>query len=418
MSRDSHKPVAAVFCMPEDGHFMLLRPVIAGLVRSGFAVHVFTHRRFGAEIERVGGRLEDLFTSHPLERADADSRPIPCRYVSFAGFYAEEILADLRRLRPALIVYETFAVIGRLAATQLGIPGINVSPNHNLNPAKALPLLAADPRVKISPACHRAVEILRERYRLADASPFSYISGLSPYLNLIGEPPAFLSEEERPAFEPLAFFGCLPWIGEFGEKSRNAVSPYFGDDPGRRRVYACFGTVIWRYYAKEALAALRAVSDYVAGRPDAVALLGLSGAPIEPPVIRELEKPNVRVTGYVDQWSVLAEADVFVSHHGINSTHEAIFHRVPMLSYPFFGDQPLLAEKCRRFGVAVPLAGSLRGPVGVEDLRRAMAALFENGESLQARLEEARNRELEVMARRDSVLRRILELVAVRQGAR
>ncbi|HEX5033837.1 MAG TPA: hypothetical protein VFW62_05100, partial [bacterium] len=71
-----------------------------------------------------------------------------------------------------------------------------------------------------------------------------------------------------------------------------------------------------------------------------------------------------------------------------------------------------------QFGVAVPLVGSLRGPIGVEDLRQAMAALFENGESLQSRLEEARNRELEVMAGRDSVLRRILELVTVRAGRR
>ena len=56
----------------------------------------------------------------------------------------------------------------------------------------------------------------------------------------------------------------------------------------------------------------------------------------------------------MDQWAVLGETDLFVTHHGLNSTHEAIFNRVPMLSYPFFWDQPGLAAKCQAFGIARP----------------------------------------------------------------
>ena len=44
---------------------------------------------------------------------------------------------------------------------------------------------------------------------------------------------------------------------------------------------------------------------------------------------------------------VLAAADVFVTHHGLNSTHESIAERVPMLSYPFQWDQPGMAERCQ-----------------------------------------------------------------------
>ena len=47
------QPVIAVFCMPEHGHFMQLRALIAGLVQSGFAVQVFTHRRYGPDVERM-----------------------------------------------------------------------------------------------------------------------------------------------------------------------------------------------------------------------------------------------------------------------------------------------------------------------------------------------------------------------------
>jgi hypothetical protein len=52
---------------------------------------------------------------------------------------------------------------------------------------------------------------------------------------------------------------------------------------------------------------------------------------------------------------VLGEASLFLTHHGLNSTHEAIFQRVPMLSYPFFGDQPGARARTQELGLAVPL---------------------------------------------------------------
>src|SRR5262249_25150489 len=170
------KPAIVIFCMAETGHFKQLRPLISDLAQWGFAVYVFTHRLFGPDVERAGGTLVDLFGKYSLERADSESIPIPCRYVSFAAAYAEEILKELKRIRPALILYETFAVIGRLAAQLLGIPFVNVSAGHNVDPARYLPILHADPRVVISESCHHAVATLRERYKLIDASPFSYVT--------------------------------------------------------------------------------------------------------------------------------------------------------------------------------------------------------------------------------------------------
>jgi len=86
-------------------------------------------------------------------------------------------------------------------------------------------------------------------------------------------------------------------------------------------------------------------------------------------------KPNVRVVEYADQWEALRESDVFITHHGLNSTHEAVFNRVPMISYPFFGDQPALAAKCRRFGSAVPLNAFLAWPRKPKDVSAALAKI-------------------------------------------
>jgi len=395
-----------MFCMPEDGHFKLLRPLISDFAQSGFAVHVFTHRRYGPEVERAGGIPVDLFAKYPLERADSESVPVPCRYVSFAGTFAEQVVEALKRLRPVLVVYETFAVIGRLAARLLGVPYVNVSPCHNLDPARYLPMLRVDPRVAISERCHRAVETLRERYALGDASPFSYITGLSPYLNICCEPPAFLTEEERKVFEPVSFYGTLPSPADSGERSTRS-----DDDPERVRIYVCFGTVAPKYYAGAALGVFQAVSECLESMPQARALISLGGIAFEAEALRRLARPNVTVVDYADQWRALGEADLFVTHHGINSTHEAIYQRVPMLSYPFFADQPALAERCREFGLAIPLAGSLRGAVSAQQVRAGLGQVAANRESLSASLERARGWELEAIAGRPAVLQRILSLV-------
>ena len=71
--------------MAETGHFKQIRPLISDLARRGFRVHVFTHRLFGAEVEQAGAGLVDIFADHPLDHADSESMPFPCRYVSYAG---------------------------------------------------------------------------------------------------------------------------------------------------------------------------------------------------------------------------------------------------------------------------------------------------------------------------------------------
>ncbi len=394
--------------MPEEGHFRRLRALISGVAAEGFTALVFTDGRYKDSVERAGGTFVDLFGEYPLQAADGESLPVPCRYVSFAGHYGERILRDLERIRPSLVISDTFAVIGRLAANRLGIPYVNVCAGHNVDPAVFERRLQSDPRVRVSPSCLRAVEILRSRLGLRDASPFSYVAGLSPYLNLYCEPPNYLTEADRRVFEPVAFYGSLPPIEEI-EGLPRGPSP-FGADRAKTRVYVSFGSVVWRYYAAEALATLQCLSDTLAGMGELSAVISLGGATVDAQAVRSLAKSNVSIESSVDQWGVLQDTDVFVTHHGLNSTHEAVFHLVPMVSYPFFWDQPALAAKCRELGLAIPLAESPRERINEENVRAALSTFFRSRDSLRARLAEARGWELQVLGNRDAVVRQITKL--------
>jgi UDP:flavonoid glycosyltransferase YjiC (YdhE family) len=378
------------------------------------AAYVFTHRDFEAETARCGGRFVNLFDNYPIDAADHSSNPIPCRYVSFAGHYANEVIADVRAIGPSLIIYETFSVIGPVAAQALDIPYVNVCVNHNPNPARCLKALAQDKRVAVSDQCLRAVERLRTEFRQEGASPFSYVSSLSPYLNVYCEPPQFLPDEDRSAFEPLAFFGCLldpPPTNVLAA----AAGGYFDQNvPDALRIYVSFGTVIWRYFAEEARGALQAISQACAEMEHVRARISLGGAVGQENLLSLLANDHVQIHRFVDQISVLQQADIFVTHHGLNSTHEAIFQGVPMLSYPFFSDQPALARKCHELGLALPLGNTPREPLTAGDIKAALTQVQQQMPALKENLARAYDWEMETIAAREVTLERLEGLITSR----
>ena len=125
-----------------------------------------------------------------------------------------------------------------------------------------------------------------------------------------------------------------------------------------------------------------------------------------------LLRPNVQVFDYADQWAALREADIYVTHHGLNSTHESIFHEVPMLSYPFFGDQPAQARCCQDLGLAVPLVSTPRAPLEPEVVFGAIHRITDDRPAFAARLAEARAWELRTISERGAVIDRVEALAS------
>ena len=397
----------ALFVMPQEGHFRRMVPLIHGIAERGDVPYVFIDLAYREEVEGAGGRFVDLFAGRPMDEADADSTPRVCRFVSFAGCFAEDVCREVREIRPTVIAYDTFAYIGRVVAEILDVPHVNVCSGHNryMSDLDAVMEPLRD-QIAVSPDCERWVEVLRDRYGLEDASPWSWALTQSEHLNLYCEPPRYLDDEQREAYEPIAFFGSLPPADAIEARIRAGGDQPFGDRGPR--IYVCFGTIMWLYAPEAVLAAMCAISEAVAER-DASAIVSLGRYPAPPEVRSQLTAPNVVVTEYVNQWRALAEADVFVTHHGLNSTHEAVWSGVPMISYPLLGDQPSQAAKCAEFGFATPLAGPLE-PVAKEDVHAALDRVADEEQSMRSALAAAREWEVQVMAERPAVLERMLAL--------
>jgi UDP:flavonoid glycosyltransferase YjiC (YdhE family) len=253
--------------------------------------------------------------------------------------------------------------------------------------------------VRTSERCLQAVEVLRDRYGITNASPFSYIDGLSPHLNLLTEPPEWLDATRRAAFEPAAFFGSVQ-----PDVPRGA-SGFRGGPP---RVYVSWGTVPWWYWAQLAADAMVTVAEALAGSAEVLISLGGGAAPEDR--VAAMRRAGATVVPYARTWDALGEADVFVTAQGLNSSHEAIVSRVPMLSYPFHGDQPGIAALCEREGLAISLVDEPLAPLTHEVVRGGFERITLEHRGFEAALDRARAWELDVIAQRASVIDRVIAL--------
>ncbi len=64
---------------------------------------------------------------------------------------------------------------------------------------------------------------------------------------------------------------------------------------------------------------------------------------------------NFIVENYVPQTDILRQAKLFITHGGMNSTHEGLYYGVPLVVIPQGADQPIIAGQVARIGAGIRL---------------------------------------------------------------
>lgn len=64
---------------------------------------------------------------------------------------------------------------------------------------------------------------------------------------------------------------------------------------------------------------------------------------------------NFKVYNYVPQLEVLKQANLFITHGGMNSSSESLYFGVPMIVIPVMGDQPIVAQRIEDLKVGIQL---------------------------------------------------------------
>lgn len=105
---------------------------------------------------------------------------------------------------------------------------------------------------------------------------------------------------------------------------------------------------------------------------------------------------NFKVYNYVPQLEVLKKADIFITHGGMNSCSEGLYHNIPLIVLPQFGDQILVSKIVKNSGAGIMIH---RVDVTELTLREAVGEIIANpsyknnatliGESLRNASKEA-----------------------------
>ncbi len=354
----------AFFCIPAHGHTNPTLAVVRELTAHGHTVRYYTTEAFRAKVEAVGA----VFVPFDAERARPDVTPADGARVASDLAYSTTLIVDLtlaadewlsRELtehRPDVIVGDSMAFWSKLAARKYGIPFVSSTTTFAFNRFSAkvigqngaglLQFLLAQPKIS------RQLKRLRAA-GYAVKNVFDIIANDNETETIV-----YTSPEFQPCAE--TFSEKYHFVGPLLRPAQER----FERLPGYSLIYVSLGTV-----NNDALPFYRACLAAFGG--DARRQLVLSaGSQVELSALGSIPE-NCTVRASVDQMAVLDCADVFLTHCGMNSASEGLWHGLPLVLYPQTAEQRGVANRITALG-----AGMMLADVSADGIRRAVETVL------------------------------------------
>jgi MGT family glycosyltransferase len=334
-------------------------------VARGHEVLYYNAESFRAKVEPTGVDFRPYPEPLPTERELAEAMHEFINASLILSRISEHLtpfmLAEIAREQPDLILYDSVAMWGYIAARTHGIPHICSITHFVLNGSQRAMGLSTIARFLWSAVPHLPTLIGWKR-RMIQQYGKDIVGGLTEYgdLNLV-----FTSREFHPAnnFTDEHFRFVGPSINP---ATRDGQFPFDALGEGRL-VYISLGTINHLdldFYR----ATFEAFADYPAtfilsiGKSTDITQLGDIPA-------------NFIVRHYVPQLEILQRADAFITHGGLNSVHEGLYYGVPELVVPHQFEQLLNGKRVAETGVGLLLSDH-HGHVTAAQLRAALDTVF------------------------------------------
>lgn len=318
-------------------------PLVAELVRRGHKVTYHTAPAFADEIRAAGGTVHHYDgPDHPLP-----DPPTPLGLVAglatMAANFLPGVIRDLRDIDPDLVVHDSACLWGALAARELNLPAASSFTTFAFGPGTPSPTQAAHAlgAAFAAPGALRALLKARWALRRYDilGIPIVDLGNLRQPINLVFTSPEFQPNADQ--FDrSYRFVG--PSIG-----ARPADDTFAAEDLEDPVLYLSLGTVF--------------SADPAVLRHLALELAPLGGSVVvstgqtDPDLLGTLPA-NVVARRSVPQLELMSRVAAFVTHGGMNSINEALFHGVPTVVIPQGADQPLVAARVVELGAGLTVS--------------------------------------------------------------
>ena len=365
-----------VFCIPAHGHHNPTLPVVAELVKRGNAVRYYSFEEFREKIEKTGAEFFPCDAFLPeLSREEAqglkrvsttEMTVVDLRVTArMDGFLAEQVAS----FQPDVIFTDSVCFWGKLTARKYKIPMVVSTTTFAFNQASSkymknsfseiLDLILGAGRVK--------AELRKlEAYGYHEKSIMPLVQN-----DNFTDTVVYATRKYQPCVD--TFSKHYAFVGP-------SLAVDYPPDKEHERplVFISMGTVLNEKpdFYKTCIRAL--------GNENLDVLISC-GKAVDPESLGTLPE-NVRVEPYVNQPEVLAKANVFLTHCGMNSVSESLYMAAPMVLYPQTNEQRAVARRASEMGAGVELKTDT-----AEEIRAAILAVLEDPKYARAAAECSRD---------------------------
>ena len=348
----------AWFCIPAHGHTNPTLGLIKALTEGGHQVWYFSFEEFREKIENAGATFIgcDGYDFEMEDKGNADR-------VGKDKVYATELLVsstlaldemttrNIGEIKPDIVVSDSVAFWGKLAAMKHGLPYVSSTTTFAFNKYSAkymhesawdiARMLAAMPRInkqlkRLRDKGYPVKSLLDIVQNDNDTNTIVYTSKyFQPCSGTFSDRYQFIGPSIRPVTKPM-------------EKTADKL------------VYISMGTVNQnREFYRNCIHEL--------GRTDWQVVISMGTNPEH----YEDLPDNIQIYESVDQMAVLSVADAFITHCGMNSASEGLYFQVPLVLFPQTPEQDAVAKRVEELGAGVRLK-SISGEVVLQALRQVI----------------------------------------------
>ena len=373
--------------IPAHGHVNPTLAVVQELVARGEQVVYFLTEEFRSTIEATGATFRPYTNpglgiggTNPADPAGKNGVPMPILQAQMSEKMVEMLLEPMRAEQGDVLVYDGLCLWGRVVGKVLDIPAVQLRPSYASFPkdmraiverAQELGVPLMGPFAGSQPGAGAPASSQPEA-GAAEAGPFGAGNPMAQFMEQVKAPLAALyqkyglpSESLQDVFfknvEPLTI-AFLPRSfqpgGEEIDERVVFVGPSINTRPdptdfplaqleGKQVLYISLGTAFNNQieFYKTCIAAFKDMPLQV------VLAYGkrINPADLDPIPANFLARPHV------PQLDVLQYANVFISHGGMNSTMESLYHGVPLIEFPQMVEQMMTASRIEELGLGIIL---------------------------------------------------------------
>jgi MGT family glycosyltransferase len=360
--------------IPAAGHVNPTLAVVSELVRRGHRVTYFTAASFAPRIEDAGAAFrasgEDWMAWLPVPGTGQPARGpqllamMQRAFEDLRGSFPA-LAEHLREDPPDAVCFDAMTLSGSMAAEKAGVPAIALMPTYATNEHFSFrALLPAAPPPEMKEMWTTAARLVAEFAAGQGVKTPRIFDGPPAPFNIV-----FIPREFQPMGE--TFDERFQFVGPCVDRRKS--DPTWTHEGPRPLLFISLGTTPLNRRPDFFRLCLDAFGH---SQWDVAMAIGeqTEPGPLGPIPV------NVQIRPFFPQLQVLRQADVFLTHAGMNSTMEALYFGVPLVAVPQQPEQEATARRLEELGLGRRLAA---GNVTAPDLLRTVAEVSASSEIRQ-----------------------------------